>query len=160
MPKYEYLSHADMHNYYLEVCRAMTHAQYKPDVIIAPMRGGVDFGVKLSHWFDDVPVVALHWQTRDGAGTDAMKLKEVLRKYIGGTVLVVDDICDTGLTLHQINDVVNRFTESEDVVIVDYAAALYKESCGFEPTWSGRTIMPDEEDRWWVFPWEAWWNLT
>ena len=158
MPKKQYLTDSDMNGYYAEVCRAMAHAQYKPDVIIALGRGGLDFGVKLSNWFDDVEMIPLVWQTRDGGERDASKLRELLSKYIGGTVLVVDDICDSGVTLNGINTVVDRFTDSVGTVIVDYAVALHKESSDFEPTWYGRAIMPDEEDTWWVFPWEAWWK--
>lgn len=157
MPTYEYLSHADMNRYYMNVCRAMAQAQYRPDAIIALSRGGLDFGVKVSNWFDDVELVPLVWQTRDGGDRDIVKLREVLSKYEGGTILVVDDICDSGVTLDGINTVVDRFTESVNNVIVDYAVALHKESSSFEPTWTGRIILPDEEDTWWVFPWENWW---
>lgn len=155
--KYEYLAHSDMDSYYMEVCRAMAQAQYRPDVIIAPMRGGVDFGIKLSNWFDDVDVIALHWQTRDGAIRDTVALKEVLRKYRGGTVLIVDDICDTGKTLSEINTVVDRFSDLEGAVLVDYAVAIHNEECDFEPTWRGREIHRNEDTQWFVFPWENWW---
>lgn len=157
MPKYEYLSYTDMHNYYAEVCRAMTHVQYKPDVIIAPMRGGADFGVKLSNYFD-VPVVALQWQTRDGDDRNATALKELLRKYNGGTVLVVDDICDSGKTLSEINTVIDSWMDNEGCVVIDYAVAIHNADCDFEPTWSGRTIYRNEDTQWFVFPWESWWT--
>lgn len=146
-----------MHGYYLDVLRAMHSANYTPDVIIAPMRGGVDMGVKFSEYLN-VPVVAIQWQTRDGGERDSVKIREVLKQYHGGKILVVDDICDSGETLNGINCVVDRYTDIVGPAIVDYAVALYKESSGFEPTWWGRTIMPNDEDIWWVFPWEAWWK--
>jgi hypoxanthine phosphoribosyltransferase len=151
----EKLTHEQMHGYYSEILRGMQNAQYMPDVIIAPMRGGADMGVKFSH-FLDVPVVSLQWQTRDGGDTDSGKLREILRKY--SNVLVVDDICDSGKTLHGISTVVERHNEMEQYVDVSYAVALHKESSDFECTWCGRSIYSDKEDTWFIFPWEEWWK--
>jgi len=59
MPKYEYITHQEMNDYYSEVIRQVAKDGVVPEVIIAPMRGGADFGIKLSNYFDVpfVPVV-------------------------------------------------------------------------------------------------------
>jgi hypoxanthine phosphoribosyltransferase len=154
MPKYEYLTNQQMNSYYAEVCRAMAHAQYKPDVIIALSRGGLDFGVKLSNWFDDVELVPLVWQTRDGATKDLDKLHNVLSEYNGGTVLIVDDILDSGATLQQIEKALADY----ESVVVDYAVAIENIEAEFEITWSGREISRTEDTQWFIFPWEDWWK--
>jgi len=148
-PTYEFLSHAAMDGYYAEVCRAMAGAQYKPDVIVALSRGGLDFGVKLSNWFDDVELVPLVWQTRDGAIKEIDKLTATLSKYKGKTILIVDDILDSGETLKQIDKVCSN---------VDYAVAIENTEADFEATWSGKQIQRSEHTQWFVFPWENWWK--
>ena len=52
MPKYEYITHQQMNDYYSEVIRQVAKDGARPEVIIAPMRGGADFGIKLSNYFD------------------------------------------------------------------------------------------------------------
>lgn len=144
-----------MNGYYAEVCRAMAHAQYKPDVIIALSRGGLDFGVKLSNWFDDVELVPLVWQTRDGETKDLDKLHSILSKYKHGTVLIVDDILDSGETLQQIENIISEYN---GVVFVDYAVAIENTEADFEVTWSGREMQRSEQPQWFIFPWEDWWK--
>jgi hypoxanthine phosphoribosyltransferase len=147
--KLEYLSDADMNSYYAEVCRAMAGAQYRPDVIIALSRGGLDFGVKLSNWFGDVALVPLVWQTRDGAIKEIDKLAATLSKYKGTSILIVDDILDSGETLKQIDLLCSN---------VEYAVAIENTEADFETTWSGRQIQRSEHAQWFIFPWEAWWR--
>ena len=146
-----------MHGYYFDVLRAMHAANYTPDVIVAPMRGGIDMGVKFSEYLN-VPVVAIQWQTRDGGERDSVKFREVLKQFQGGKILVVDDICDSGETLRGLNFVVDRYTDTVGPAIVDYAVAIHNEDCDFEPTWSGRNIHRNVDKQWFVFPWEAWWK--
>ena len=54
-----------MDGYYKEIIQQMAKSNYKPDVVIGLLRGGGDFAVKLSHYFD-IPCEVLTWQTRDG----------------------------------------------------------------------------------------------
>lgn len=155
-PKYEYLSHSDMDSYYAEVCRAMAGAQYKPDVIIALSRGGLEFGVKLSNWFDDVPMIPISWQTRSGDTQQESLLRDALAQHKGAqSVLIVDDINDSGKTLLGIDAVVKAAT---DPFSVDYAVAIENTESDFETTWNGREIHRSEDTQWFVFPWENWWK--
>lgn len=155
-PKYEYLSHSDMDSYYAEVCRAMAGAQYKPDVIIALSRGGLEFGVKLSNWFDDVPMIPISWQTRSGDTQQESLLRDALAQHKGAqSVLIVDDINDSGKTLLGIDAVVKAAT---DPFSVDYAVAIENTESDFEATWNGREIHRSEDTQWFVFPWENWWK--
>jgi len=154
-PKYEYLSHNDMDGYYADICRAMAGAQYRPDVIIAISRGGLDMGVKLSNYFENTVLVPLVWHTRDGSFQDTIGLQKALYESKGLNVLIVDDILDSGETLFQIEKVCEEFS---DDVAIDYAVAIENQDIGFDPSWSGRIISRQDEPQWFVFPWENWWK--
>lgn len=156
MLKYEYLSHTDMNDYYAKVCRAMAGAQYKPDVIIALSRGGLDFGVKLSNWFDNVPMIPIAWQTRSGNTQQENVLCDTLNKYNhSASILIVDDINDSGKTLLDIERVVKETVNPHGV---DYAVAIENTESEFECTWCGREISRSDDTQWFVFPWESWWT--
>ena len=147
-----------MNSYYQSILRDMARLGYRPDVVVAPMRGGSDMGVKFSHYFD-VPVIAVEWQTRDGSESDTAKLREILRKYNDQSILIVDDICDTGTTLQRMNIVIDRHCDVETFIgTVDVAVALYKESSDADVTFHGRTLYNNEDHTWFVFPWENWWE--
>lgn len=156
-PKYEYLDHKTLDSYYLDVCRQMASAQYRPDVIVALGRGGFDFGVKLSNWFDDVPMVPVMWQTRDGQVRDEYVLREILRACSeqNSQILVVDDMNDTGETLLQIEAAIKNVLG--DQAPVDWAVAIENVESDFETTWCSREISRSLEPQWFVFPWENWW---
>lgn len=158
--KKEFLSNEMMHGYYSSIIRDMTRLSYTPDLIVAPMRGGADIGVKFSHYFN-VPFISLEWQTRDGETKDSAKLRQILRDYDTADILIVDDICDTGDTLREIDTCVDRHIEMEIFKgTVNTAVAIFKESSEFDVTWHARTIFHNEEEDgvWFVFPWEAWWT--
>lgn len=153
--RYEYLSDEEMNRYYKEVLRQMHTAQYLPDVIVCPMRGGVDMGIKLSNYLE-VPVKALHWQTRDGEETNVNQLLEIVEQNIGKNILIVDDICDTGKTLV---DIYTYLAEGDGTNYnVSFATAINNVECDFQPTWCGREISRSDDTQWFVFPWEKWWQ--
>ena len=153
MPKYEYLTHEQMNNYYSEVVRQMAKDNVAPEVIIAPMRGGADLGIKLSNYYD-VPFVPIVWQTRDGEEKDIQSLVAVLDKYWGFTILLVDDICDSGKTLSEMLEVVI----AQDYTDFYTAVAIENIESKVNINYSGREISRSIDDQWFVFPWEDWWK--
>lgn len=152
MPKHEYLSHKDMNNYYAEVVRLMAIDGFKPDVVIAPMRGGADFGIKISNYYD-IPFVPLQWQTRDGDIKELAALVKALEKYKDHQVLIVDDICDSGETLKGIESA-SGFTRSN----LRFAVAIENIESGFVCDYTAREISRTEDTQWFIFPWEDWWT--
>lgn len=154
-PQYEFLTHQDMDNYYMEVIRQMSNSGYKPDVIVALSRGGLDFGVKISNWFNDAKLVPLVWQTRDGDDKETDALDKVLSKYNHGNILIVDDILDTGTTLSAIDSAIRT---SGSYAVIDFAVAIENQDVSFDVQWAARTISRLEDTQWFVFPWENWWN--
>ena len=127
---------------------------------IGPGRGAYPFGVMLSHYFE-VPFEAFRWQTRDGAIEDSETLRHILSKYNSKTVLVVDDINDTGTTLIGINDVIESHAKIDMESAhqdVTYSTLFDKESSKFSNVeYTANRVLPDEE-RWIVFPYEEWWK--
>lgn len=153
MPKYEYITHEEMNNYYNEVVRQIAKDGVVPEVIIAPMRGGADFGIKLSNYFD-IPFVPIVWQTRDGEEKDIQSLVAILDKHWGHTILLVDDICDSGKTLSEMIEIV-RAEEFSDFYT---AVAIENIESKVKIDYTGREISRSIDDQWFVFPWEDWWK--
>tara|TARA_R110002050_G_scaffold17291_1_gene51553 strand:- start:1637 stop:2065 length:429 start_codon:yes stop_codon:yes gene_type:complete len=119
---------------------AMNYADKKLTRIVGLSRGGLPIGVKLSNLLG-VPFTPLVWQTRSGAEQDVLGLLQIEKKNDIETTLFVDDICDSGTTIAQVNDLVKGITWA--VLInkipgsVDYAAEVM------------------EGDEWIEFPWET-----
>lgn len=151
MPKYEYLTHEDMNNYYAEVVRLMAIDGFKPDVVIGPMRGGADFGIKLSNYYD-IPFMPLRWQTRDGTEQDKESLNKILNDFNDKQILIVDDICDSGETLKGIDHVIGDRTN------VRIAVALENIESGMPCDYTAREISRSDDTQWFIFPWEDWWK--
>lgn len=153
MAKYEYLTHKDMNNYYAEVARQISVLGLQPTVIMAPMRGGADMGIKFSNYYD-AQFVPISWQTRDGEGKDVQAFISALDKYWGHTVLLVDDICDSGKTLSELI----KIAKSENFMDFYVAVAIENVESKVDVDFSGREISRSIEDQWFIFPWEDWWK--
>ena len=108
-------------------------------VIVGLSRGGLPLGVTLSNKLN-IPFIPLEWQTRDGKTKDVPKLLEISRKYNANQILFVDDICDSGLTIKQIQ---NYIPDSRWCTMVNKIPGFIE----YE------TLLV-EDDRWIVFPWE------
>jgi hypoxanthine phosphoribosyltransferase len=154
MNKFEYLTNRDMNCYYSEAVRQMAMVGYIPDVVFAPMRGGADFGIKVSNYFD-IPFEPFQCQTRDGDTTDWQQLGKLFEKYQGGNILIVDDICDSGTTLK----LILKAAEQHDVV-PHIAVAIDNTESGVFVNYSGREISRSDDVQWFVFPWEDWWKRS
>jgi len=145
------------------IVREMAHESYKPEAIIGPGRGAYAFGVMMSHYYE-VPFEAFRWQTRDAHIEDSETLKHILSKYNDKTVLVVDDINDSGTTLHGIDKVITDYVDSTTNRMayahqdIRYATLFDKESSSFgKVEFTANNVLPDQE-RWIVFPYEEWWR--
>tara|TARA_R110001606_G_scaffold399171_1_gene581267 strand:- start:353 stop:772 length:420 start_codon:yes stop_codon:yes gene_type:complete len=118
---------------------AMHYADKGLTRIVGISRGGLPIGVTLSNLLG-VPFTPLVWQTRDGDDQDVLGLLHIESRNDIKTTLFVDDICDSGTTIAQVNNLVEDITWA--VLInkipgsVDYAAEVM------------------EGDEWIEFPWE------
>lgn len=118
----------------------------KFDNIIGLVRGGTFPAMILSHLLD-VPMIAVHYSSKSGAGDNKNHSNE-LPTIHGKTILLVDDIADSGKTLtevcrHYITNKCNVYT----------AVLYYKEQPrGIEPDYYWQKIPTDAP--WVIMPWE------
>lgn len=156
-PKYEYISHAQMNGHYAELVRQMTVKEFKPDVVVAIMRGGADMGVKLSNYFE-CPLETLKWQTRDGyAEQELTHLQYLLAEYKNRNILFAEDICDSGRTLGEIQQAIQEYGMGE-AVNIRFAVAIENVEAGMDCDFSSRLINRSSCTQWFVFPWEEWYK--
>lgn len=163
LTKYTYYTNEQINDLLKEVIRKITLSDYRPDAIVGLSRGGLDIGVKMSHYFD-VPFEPIKWQTRNGTRQDQDALKNILIQY--HRILVVDDIFDSGLTIDQVDqfaarcfmdgDIIWENAEMRYAVLIENIAAESRTT----PHWSGTEIDRTIDTSWIVFPWENWWAPT
>ncbi len=158
------------HNYYTNedlekgvqvLARLMTIDNWRPDLVVGVLRGGVIPAVYLSHWFD-CPMMSIEWSTRDSAVGKDIDYRLVERLVSGQKVLLVDDICDSGLTLDEVvanmKKMAKEFTVSkEDKKPLNLKSACLHYNIGqdtFEPDYCHIEMNKHEDPRWVVYPWE------
>ena len=108
------------------------------DAVVAPARGGLMFGMIASHKLN-VPMVAIKYSSKEGRGDDKNH-DNVLPDINAKTILLVDDIVDSGLTMKEI---VEHY-ESKGVRVIS-AAFHYKEGAAFHPDLYFWRIPADSE---------------
>ena len=134
-----YLSWSDFDLYAKSIATFYSDQDIK--LIVGLSRGGLPLAVTLSNAMN-IPMVPLEWQTRDGSVQDEKKLIELNKQYNSREVLFVDDLCDSGETIRQIQSWFDRpnfavlIDKMFDVGLVQYAPVV------------------DKSDSWIVFPWE------
>lgn len=147
-----YYTDSQINCFYKSIVDGMREEDYVPDVVIGLSRGGLDMGVKFSHYFG-CKFVPLVWQSRDAQDKDLTTLQTILNKYSeAGNILFVDDICDTGLTLTEVSNHIPRNINAKFAVIVE------KPDSNFKCDWRGTWIQ--HINTWYVFPWEDWYDNT
>ncbi len=119
---------------------------FDPDIIVGVARGGLIPAVRLSHMLGDKPLHIIHIKYYKGVNARRKKpelLADVGR--LGGKVLVVDDVADTGASLEFVVEHVKRKGAKE----VKIATIAWKPRSRLKPSFSAF-----ETDKWVVFPWE------
>lgn len=134
-----------------EIIRKLAVDNWKPDLIVGVARGGLYPALLLSNYLN-VPMEIVKCQLRDGDASFGSTGK-IGRK---NKILLVDDINDTGMTLHKIRhewgDKPRWGTHARVAVLVNNATSTYT-----EVDYSAETIDKFVDDQWVVFPWEDWW---
>lgn len=109
------------------------------DAVVAPARGGFLFGVIASHKLN-VPLIPVKYSSKTGRGDDKNHDNELPVIEKGKTVLLVDDIVDSGQTLKEIVE----FYTSQGVTVIT-AAFHYKDGAVFHPDLYFWRIPSDSE---------------
>jgi len=156
-------SHDQMAGDLQEIIRQMHLEDFRPDYIVGIARGGLVPATMLSHYFAK-PLMALNYSLRDRMVSPDEEVDAIARKLNEGKkILLVDDICDSGVTLRKIADeTVELFDGSiEDFNHVCRFAVLWNNISQdvFEVNYVGREISRAEDERWIIFPFEEWWKV-
>lgn len=125
-------------------------AGIKPDVIIGLVRGGTLPATIISHALN-IPMIAIHYSAKDGAGDNKNHSNQLPNLSQYKTLLIVDDICDTGKTL---NDIYKYYSVDAQPKHVLYSAVWYYKDIenGYVPDFFWYKIPQDCP--WIIFPFE------
>jgi len=127
--------------------KQIDNSRWIPDYIVGIKRGGLIPAVKLSHLFGK-PLILVSCQTRDGNSfVDLLEAERIPKQK---NILIVDDICDSGLTFEKI---VDTFIEN-NFLSIRCCALYYNTSQPFTIDYNAREIDRLTDSKWIVFPWE------
>ncbi|MGC9153677.1 MAG: phosphoribosyltransferase [Vulcanisaeta sp.] len=122
---------------------------YMPDSIVAILRGGYIVGKLVSDFLgvEDLVVLGLmSYGTRVGSGEEPVITYPIIRDLKGRSVLIVDDVVDTGKTLITARDIIRYYGAKE----VRTASLYVKPWSSVKPDY-----YVDTTDKWILFPWEV-----
>jgi len=140
-------SYDDIHNACVHWSQNFKLMSVKFDRVVGIARGGLLPAVITSHMLD-LPFTPISYSSAAGNGDNKNHTNQ-LPDLEGRTILVVDDICDTALTLREITD---YYSKKGKIV---YTAVLhYKNRKGgsFVPDFYWRKI--EEDGLWVIYPFE------
>lgn len=150
----------------LSLAHSVLESQWHPDLIVGLSRGGLVPAVHLSH-FLNVEMYPLNW------GSQSTKLENTYLRdiinYDNKKVLIVDDIVDSGSTLHNLiralDCLPHLVLNLENIrVLATYNNTdlneIYSNSSGkLKCDYYARGISRDKDKRWVQFPWEKRWII-
>jgi hypoxanthine phosphoribosyltransferase len=122
-----------------------------PDYIVGVKRGGLIPAIKLSHTLNK-PMIMMSCQLRDSADKE-VRLYEVEEIPKDKNILIVDDICDSGITMSKI--IIQFLSNFFPPNNVKTCSLFYNISQNFYVDYYARSINRLVEDRWISFPWES-----
>lgn len=137
----------NLHDYKMDFADLVKHIrksgkQY--DLIMGIQRGGLILGVHLSHVLG-VPFEVLHWSNNG--------VKESANPHLiwnkGKNILLVDDICDSGVTLKEILDHYRKWNLDTAVLVYNNINTHH-----IIPTYYGWEMNRNDVPQWFDFWWE------
>ena len=127
--------------------RRIKYAKFKPKTIVALARGGLPFGVKLSHMLHTpLMIVSCKSYNEKKKQTNTVLLNSSYTVPLQSPILLVDEVADSGHTLK----VVKEHFESLGVEVRTATLSYKKRSCE-KPDWA---MNIEEDDTWLIYPWE------
>lgn len=141
-------------NWCVSLAKLIESSGFKPDVIIASARGGYVPARLLSDLLGVGEILALqvtHWGEATVRGERAIIRNPYKVDLTGKSVLVVDDIVDTGLTMITIVDYVRREWRPREVrtATISWVSSHAK----FKPDYYIEELREREWD-WYLYPWK------
>ena len=130
----------------------LVDSNYDPEVIISVNRGGCIPGIYLSHYLNK-PHEVINIELRDSnSEPDLISIKEKIKQF--NSVLIIDDINDSGNTIRIIKDISKHITTK-----IHFAVLINKSESKSKVEYYGKTVNTKLHDYWYVFPWENWWKI-
>ncbi|MBU3078334.1 phosphoribosyltransferase domain-containing protein [Sphingomonas sp. XMGL2] len=123
-----------------------------PGFIVGVGRGGLAPGVYLSHRLD-VPMLSVDHSSRVFGFADALLINLARRSAAGEQLLFIDDINDSGGTIHYLREALAR--EGAAAGAVRFATLIDNSRSSERVDYASRVIDRAENRDWFVFPWEA-----
>ena len=134
------------------LCREVSLDKFDPDVIVGLSRGGLTPGVMMSHWMNK-PFKPIKTALRDFP-----EWEDYLPRKTDERVLILDDVCDSGVTFARIREYIQKNALEEINCDVRFAVLWWNNEIEFEPDYYVNEIAKDSTNTWIHFPWESWWN--
>ena len=134
------------------LCREVSLDKFDPDVIVGLSRGGLTPGVMMSHWMNK-PFKPIKTALRDFP-----EWEDYLPRKTDERVLILDDVCDSGVTFTKIREYIQKNALKEINCDVRFAVLWWNNEIEFEPDYYVNEIAKDSTNTWIHFPWESWWN--
>ena len=137
-----------IHNVIIEMAMTIQNSNSNIGCIVGLTRGGLFPAAMLSHLLD-VPMEAINYSSKQGKGDNKNHVNQFNIPLVGkkDTILIVDDICDSGNTLKEVTNFYEQFCN------VQTASLFYKNTAVVTPTYYWQEIS--NEDGWIHFPWEG-----
>ena len=149
-----HIDYAQYHHLIDQVVRAVQGSGFQPDCVLGVSRGGLFLADGLSRSLRKPMAVIAASSYRDGEGTTQgeLQLSASIAAVapVGGNVLLVDDLADTGHTLQALCE--HLRTICPDIVDLKTAVVWVKPGSVFKPDFAAEYL---ESDVWIVQPFET-----
>ena len=142
--KKKYLSFKKVKQNLVDINSKINQTNWKPDIILSVNRGGCVPGVFLSH-MRDLNHEVLSFKNIININNDI--IKKIMNNH--SSILIIDDINDTGNTLTDIKNKFNMYIKN-----IKFAVLINNKSSSFEVDYYGSEIDKNIDNSWIVFPWE------
>ena len=140
-------SYNEIHAACVNTAKQLEIHGHKINRVVGLVRGGLMPAVIMSHCLNDIPMTAISYSSKSGNG-DNKNHSNVLPEISESTILICDDIVDTGLSM---KEVVDHYVALNKVCVT---FALYsKTTAVFKPDYVWRVVEPEDTD-WIIFPFE------
>ena len=144
--KEKFIPYKEVKKYIKNIGETIISSKWKPDLIISVNRGGCVPGIYLSHLIDiNHEVLTL---SKNKKINNSSYIKSIMEKH--KTILVLDDINDTGKTMKVISEIYSKFLHK-----LKFAVLIDNKSSQFKVDFSSYKIDKTVDNSWIVFPWES-----
>jgi len=151
-PDLSFIPYPEFVNDVQAVAAALEADRWKPDHIVGIGRGGLVPAAYLSHR-TGISLLSVDYSSGVPSFAEELMEKLALATRAGRTILLVDDINDSGSTIEALRkSLIDHGAEERCVrvaVLIDNLRSRAKVD------YRSRTIDRSSDKRWFVFPWEA-----